>query len=370
MSQGRRKSSHVQQGGAEDQDDIVLPSAISNRDFVSIGNAISKYTNTMERELEEQLIGITVTDDESEANQNPRVEVLEEEPVIELPDTNRVDLRYFQDGIQRTKFIGNVFSEPLKRLVPLMFTTVGAIIVYIDGVNVHQYIEPIISETFISPPREFLPKEISDVIPPENLKEIPGYSKSSKPNDFRKQVFEDDIRKMRDAAEKGIIREFEKRNPDDWLVVDGFITKTEPFDKKVGVIKRHGKEWLPPDLMFEVLKGFVNNNGMRVRSPLFKITYTVTHRPETLSCFSKLLYNFKASLATNPEFSLIRVETPYHYKDEMDAILNTILDLNSPMSNPSDSWDKKLFPILMAEKILKTHAKDDKTLKTAFGGLF
>jgi hypothetical protein len=65
---------------------------------------------------------------------------------------------------------------------------------------------------------------------------------------------------------------------------------------------------------------------------------------------------------------LIRVETAYKHAAEFDAILNTILAMNSPMSKPSDSWDKKIYPILQAEKFLKANAKDDKLIRTAFGG--
>jgi hypothetical protein len=347
----------------------LVSGALNNHDFISIGNAITKYTNTMEHGLEEQSIGIPVTDESKVIEKNPKIDVLEKDPIHVLSSQDRLDLRYYQDGIQRTQFVGNVLSEKLQRLVPILFTTVGAIVVHLEGEHVRQYLEPIIVEKFITPPRDLLPNEIRDAIPPAFLIEVPGYDKSTKPNDFRKLVFENEISNLRQHVEKEIMVKFEEKNQDDWLVVDGFIDKFDISDKKVGVIKRHGKDWLPPDIMFQVLKGFVSNGGQRVRSPLFKITYTTTRRPETVSCFTKYLYNFKAALATNPEFSLIRVEIPPRYKDAMEPILNTLLDLNSPMSNPSDQWDKKLYPILLAEKILKTHAKDDKMLRVAFGGL-
>ena len=55
----------------------LAPTTISNRDFVDIGSTITKYTNTMERGLEEQAIGIEVPADEISDSENPSIDMIE-----------------------------------------------------------------------------------------------------------------------------------------------------------------------------------------------------------------------------------------------------------------------------------------------------
>jgi len=344
------------------------PTTLANKDFVSIGGAITKYTNTMERGLEEQAIGIPVPGEDPTDSKLRAVDVLEAAPCIKIGSTDTLPLVYFHDGIQRTQFVGNVFSEPIKRLVPIMFTTVGAIVVHLDGEHVRQYLDPIIIERFITPEKSLLPKEIADSIPPDFLHELPGFVATTHPNEFRKRMFEDVVKRLRQDTEHKIIKAFEARNPDDWLVIDGPLRDIAPVEKRVGIVKRHVSYLLDGDLMFDVLKDFVANSGTRVRSCKFKVTYKTAHAKEILACYSKLLYNFKSGIVNNPEFSLIRVETAYKHAAEFDKILNMVLAMNSPMSKPSDSWDKKIYPIYQAELFLKANAKDDKLIRTAFGG--
>nr|MDO8110168.1 hypothetical protein [Candidatus Sigynarchaeota archaeon] len=347
----------------------AVPATLSNHDFMAIGSTITKYTNTMECGLEEQAIGINVPDDDTENNKNPSIKLLETTPSVKIMSSDRLPLIYFQDGIQRTQFVGNVFSDKIKRLVPILFTTVGAVIVKLDGEHILRHLDPIIIEKFITPDPDLLPKEIANAIPKEYLKVVSGFTASMHPNTFRERVLMDEVRALRHETERSIVRQFEKTNPDDWLVLDGPISNFDPGDKRVGIVKRHYLSWIDPDVMFIALKDFVVNNGQRIRSCKFQITYKSRGSMEAIACYTKLLYNFKAGMATNPEFSLIRVETPFKHAASFDGILNTILDMNTPMSNPSDQWDKKIYPILMAEKFLKATAKDDTLIRTAFGGL-
>nr|MDO8118414.1 hypothetical protein [Candidatus Sigynarchaeota archaeon] len=341
---------------------------LDKRDFVNIGAAISKYTSPMDGKLEEEAIGITVSDDQGLDEKSPKIQPLETTPVSPVDGRDKIDLRYFQDGIQRTLFIGNVFSDAIQRLVPVLFSTVGSIVVCVnDQGNVRQYTEPVVREKFVVPKISYLPKEIVDAIPAEFIEELPATSKIIQPNDFRKMAFNHFIRPEREKVEKKTIEDFEIANPDDWLVIDGYIQKAKPHDKKVGIIKRHGRWWLDEGTMYQVLKEFSCNHGQRLRSCKFRITYKDAFRAETVSCYTKLLYDFKPGLVNNPEFSVIRVEVPFQHEHKLEAILTRILDMNSPMSNPVDSWDKKIYPILVAEKLLKARAKDQKLVLAAFG---
>ena len=219
---------------------------------------------------------------------------------------------------------------------------------------------------FIVPDLKYLPKEISDVLPQDNLIQVKKFDYSKPASEFRKHVFTSVVRDLRHNVETDIIKEFDEGNPDDWLVIDGYISQTQKSDKKIGIIKRHGKEWLDPLIKFNMLKDFVNNNCKKIRSCLFKIEHRTRFRPVIISCYTKLLYDLKLPIANNPEFSVIRMETPINHKDKFEQIINTILNYNSPLCNPSDQWDKKLFPILMAEKILRSFSKNDKEMFAAF----
>ncbi len=298
-------------------------------------------------------------------------EVLEKSPTYEIPDSEPLDIIYFIDGIQRTQFLGNVPSEKLKQHVPIIFTTSAAIIVKLENGHVRRYIEPLIYEKFIVPELKFLPKEIADVFPKENLHEIPenDFDFTRPANMFRSWVFANVVVSLRYKVEMDIINEFDRTNPD-WIVIDGFIRGVENNDKKIGIIKRHGKEWLDSKLKFEVLQNFVKNHGKKLRSCFFRMPTKTGFRPKIISCYSKLLYDLRTQLAINPEFSLIRVETPYEHKDKFESILNTILSYNSPRCNPSDSWDKKIFPIYMAEKMLRGYVKDDRVISAAFRRIY
>ena len=337
----------------------------SPKEFINIGNTISKYTHPLDNNLEEHQIGVTIPSEE-EGLLGEGCELLEAAPIHELLEGNTLELQYFQDGIQRTQFLGNIFSEQLKRLVPLIFTTVGAIVVSLEGGHIRKYFEPIMEEKFIVPDLQYLPAELVASIPKKYLYEVKGFDPERPPNEFRKYIFTNIIRKMRQRVEVEMVQQFDRQNPEDWLVIDGLVYQVSSNDKKVGIIKRHGKDWIDPELKFRILKEFVQNDGRKLRSCLFKITYRTPFHAVMVSSYAKLLYQFKSPLTNNPEFSLIRIETPLTHKDEFDPILNTILQLNSPLSNPSDQWDKKIYPIYMAEKILRSYSKNDRIISAAF----
>jgi hypothetical protein len=153
------------------QEEPPNPTILSPKEFLSIGATISKYTNPLDKNIEEREIGITIPTDEDGTSSDP-CQLLEPASTYEILTDRTLNLPYFQDGIQRTQFLGNIFSEKLKRLVPIIFMTVGAIVVCVEGGHVRKYLDPILEERFIMPDRQYLPAELTANIAEPYLYEV------------------------------------------------------------------------------------------------------------------------------------------------------------------------------------------------------
>jgi hypothetical protein len=149
---------------------------------------------------------------------------------------------------------------------------------------------------------------------------------------------------IRDACELRVFERWVDRagESDAWLLVDGSLMDgTVP--RTLGMIKRHSQFTLTNDEMMTVLHLPAGH-----RSTAYQREATGRARPKTW--YLRLHEPFGA----DPLFGLARIEAPAATDvAEIDTLSQRILAERTPRATNDDRWPTLLYPIHIAERILK-----------------
>jgi hypothetical protein len=149
---------------------------------------------------------------------------------------------------------------------------------------------------------------------------------------------------VRDECELAVFTAWTKRvgQSDAWLLVDGSLMDgTVP--QTLGMIKRHSQFTLTNEEMMTVLHLSVGH-----RSTAYQREATGRPRPRTW--YLRLHEPFGA----DPLFGLARIEAPADTEPAaIDALSQLILAERTPRATNDDRWPTLLYPIHIAERILK-----------------
>lgn len=148
---------------------------------------------------------------------------------------------------------------------------------------------------------------------------------------------------IRDACELKVFQAWQERpGADAWLLVDGsLLDGTAP--RTLGMIKRHSQFSLTNDEMMTVLHLPVGH-----RSTAYQREATGRVRPKTW--YLRLHEPFGA----DPLFGLARIEAPATTDiAAIDALSQCVLAERTPRATNDDRWPTLLYPVHIAERILK-----------------
>ena len=149
---------------------------------------------------------------------------------------------------------------------------------------------------------------------------------------------------IRDECELAVFTTWMKRaaQSEAWLLVDGSLMDgTVP--RTLGMIKRHSQFTLTNDEMMTVLHLPVGH-----RSTAYQREATGRARPKTW--YLRLHEPFGA----DPLFGLARIEAPAETDiGEIDTLSQRVLAERTPRATNDDRWPTLLYPIHIAERILK-----------------
>lgn len=149
---------------------------------------------------------------------------------------------------------------------------------------------------------------------------------------------------IRDECELGVFTTWTKRaaQSEAWLLVDGsLLDGTAP--RTLGMIKRHSQFTLTNEEMMTVLHLPVGH-----RSTAYQREATGRARP--ITWYLRLHEPFGA----DPLFGLARIEAPAETDvAEIDTLSQRVLAERTPRATNDDRWPTLLYPIHIAERILK-----------------
>jgi hypothetical protein len=335
---------------------------------------LQKYFTPTKTTLSE--LDIDKNDDEQDQSANIEKEIeLYEDPKLyplQITEVTDFDCNYFMDGVQRSFTLGKVFCDGINKILPLRYCILGAIILHREDKILNVWEEPMIEHRIIAPPKEFLPNEVVESIDKQamyvNIEDI-----SNKDRSGVDQLMNVYVSKERIRLEGNIISYF-NRKKDDWIIIDGPLTEKNFFaaetfldsTKKIGVIKRHRKQYYSDKVEFRIHKALnlANKSEQNLRTPKFYINRQINGQNIRLvSCYTKLHF-----MSRDPDFSLIRIETYDQNEELFDNMVDLVRKERFPLSHPSNVWDKKIYPIKMCEQYLNAIIPSIKTIKTVIYG--
>jgi hypothetical protein len=330
---------------------------LSIEELYKVFSELKNFTVANEPVHEESEISIFPTMLEKKEMTVDNVSNIEDIQLYDLQEKSDINIKYFMDGIQRTIFLGYIFNEDLKIILPIDYMIAGAVILVLDNKNLKVY-DYNITANLIIPPKDKLPQSFMDLLG-ENYIEL-SISDYDFYRDNLRSAMNHYATRERMKLERNIVYEFNKKYPDEWIVIDGALTEKDMFTnekfldskKKIGVIKRHVKHYFEEEFEYSMFKLFqkIKADDIAKRSWIFALNRKINGEVvNILSCYTKLFFN-----NLDPYFSLIRIEVLDDYKSIFNDIITAVRQFRFPLSYPSDVWDKKLYPIKVCEEFLKT----------------
>jgi len=318
--------------------------ATVQEDIADIAEAVRDYGITPVREpiLEEELPG-------GRRKTEERVSWEERGPVIEVSSGNSASIRYFVDGIQRTRLIGTKYSLRYDVLVPVHLSIVGAIIIEHEAETYKPVVEPKIEVHVLVPSKKILDenflKKCGHLVEETQKKGKPGWEIL---NLRRKAYIKSSD--LRQKLEIELTEQLLKRKSFDdglYLLIDGTIYPHNAVVRPdvIGLIKRHYESYLNPKDETQVF-----SMGLHKRSAIFSFKRRggLLSRPAKIfSCYAKIRHE-----PADPLFGLIRLEFFEDTAKNVDLLCTAIFDLTDPLYMASREWDTKVYPIHICERYL------------------
>jgi hypothetical protein len=265
------------------------------------------------------------------------------------PDTTRGTVRYFLDGVQRTLPIGWCGMNALALVV-----VVAGVIERRpqDGVfRAVPRMTAIRSSVIIaSSPDDHHARRLIDAFEDAGLAVMPCDEQPQgnvRDGDFLalQSRIRPAVGKVREMCEHEVFRAWDERTDgsEGWLVMDGSLTDAH-VGRAVGVIKRHSRFDLTNSEMTALLAlpaGY--------RSSAFQRSVTGGVRPITW------YLRLHAGSGTDPLFGLARIEAPSQVDipRDIDHLSHVLYAERTPRATNDDRWPTLIYPIHIAERILK-----------------
>ncbi len=153
------------------------------------------------------------------------------------------------------------------------------------------------------------------------------------------------VSKVREMCEYEALKAWVERTDgsEGWLIMDGSLTRAD-IGNAVGLIKRHSRFDLTNDEMTALLRMPVGH-----RSSAFQRDVSGGLRPITW------YLRMHEATGADPLFGLARIEAPSQTASpgDLDALSTLIFSERTPRATNDDRWPTLLYPIHIAERILK-----------------
>lgn len=150
---------------------------------------------------------------------------------------------------------------------------------------------------------------------------------------------------VREACEYEALKAWIERTDgsEGWLIMDGSLTRAD-IGNAVGLIKRHSRFDLTNDEMTDLLRMPVGH-----RSSAFQREVSGGLRPITW------YVRMHEATGADPLFGLARIEAPSQTATtcDLDTLSRLIFSERTPRATNDDRWPTLLYPIHIAERILK-----------------
>lgn len=294
--------------------------------------------------------------DDAHERGGPRIEHLEGAhlsiapiPPSPPPPSSTWRVRYFLDGVQRTLPIGwcgmNALAlvvvvagvierrpqDGVFRAVPGMTHIAGSIIIASASDDAHT-------------------DDLTDAFRRTGLDVQPaGHPAAGVPHDGDFIALQSRIRPVvstvREACEYEALKAWIERTDgsEGWLIMDGSLARAD-IGNAVGLIKRHSRFDLTNAEMTDLLRMPVGH-----RSSAFQRDVSGGLRPITW------YVRLHEATGADPLFGLARVEAPSQIAapGDLDALSRLIFSERTPRATNDDRWPTLLYPIHIAERILK-----------------
>ncbi len=273
--------------------------------------------------------------------------------IIPIPTTRPSEaiwrVRYFLDGVQRTLPIGwcgmNALAlvvvvagvierrpqDGVFRAVPGM-TRIASSIILASATN-----DALADDLYDAFTRTGLAVQTADAAP------------TGTPHDGDFIALQSRIRpvvsSVREMCEHSVLQAWDERTDgsEGWLIMDGSLTRAD-IGNAVGLIKRHSRFDLTNAEMTDLLRMPVGH-----RSSAFQRDVSGGLRP--ISWYLRL----HEATGADPLFGLARIEAPSQTANpsDYDALSHLIFSERTPRATNDDRWPTLLYPIHIAERILK-----------------
>lgn len=153
------------------------------------------------------------------------------------------------------------------------------------------------------------------------------------------------VSKVREMCEYTVFQAWDERTDgsEGWLIMDGSLTRAD-IGNAVGLIKRHSRFDLTNPEMTDLLRMPGGH-----RSSAFQRAVSGGLRPITW------YVRLHEATGADPLFGLARVEAPSQMTNtsDYDALSHLIFSERTPRATNDDRWPTLLYPIHIAERILK-----------------
>lgn len=163
---------------------------------------------------------------------------------------------------------------------------------------------------------------------------------------------------LRRKLEVALIREWVEAEQEGWLMVDGPLTPLPGLrlaPRMVGVVKDWRIHYFvgPEQAQILTLPEFFRTSAFQV--PRSRARREVEEESETRWGYSWFV-RIRKSMGEDPNFGLVRVETPpgIPLPEDADAISRWLIAERAPFSTPDPRWDSLLYPIRQCERYLKS----------------
>ncbi len=278
------------------------------------------------------------------------------------------NLKFFEDGIQRTLYIGHLITNGYH--IPVHYCTAAAVILKrVDGR--FRFVEDLFRK------REILLVSKSNVPVPSSIDELSRGGIEVVDTGATGKNFNDLCRAAqyqskdeRLALEKIVIEKWAEGFDDgSFLVIDGTLINLrseQAVSKCVGVSKEVVERY------FE-LQNHKKIYGLGIGQRSWVFRFKTAEQDQRLGARDRLSWylRIRDTKGRHPEFGLLRCELSKSHADHCaelaDQISQSLFAERYPIAFPDPRWDRLLYPIRQCEQYLRSRCRPIRSVQASFG---
>jgi hypothetical protein len=278
------------------------------------------------------------------------------------------DLKFFEDGIQRTLYIGHIIANGFH--IPVHYCTVAAVILKrVDGK--FRFVEDLFEK------REALLVSKANVPNPASIDELTRNGIEVVDTEIASRNFNELCRvaqyRSKDerlAIEKRVIERWSERFYDgSFLVIDGTLMNLrseEAIAKCVGVSKEVVERYFD-------LQNHKKIHGLTIGQRSWVFRFKTAEQDPRLGARDRLSWylRIRDTKGRHPEFGLLRCELSKVHADKAAELASTLSESlfseRYPISFPDSRWDRLLYPIRQCEQYLRSRCRPIRSVQASFG---